>query len=100
MRIAARAWQKNGDRGAKRGNLGEREIDEDDSSLDDVNAEEGVYPGDDPAGYERRGQKRQYGGIHDLLGSGLLDCVDDQVDFVVEQFEIVRDFFFPTHRRR
>ncbi len=45
--------------GAEGGDLRERKADEDDPSLDDVNAEVRVDPGQHQAGQERQNEKRQ-----------------------------------------
>ena len=57
VRIAAGARQQHRDRRAERGDLREREVDEDDAALDDVHAEIGVDAGQDQAGDERRRQE-------------------------------------------
>ena len=54
MRIVA---LPHGDGGAERGDLREREVDEDDPSLDDVQAQVGVDARDDQAGGNRRRQE-------------------------------------------
>ena len=61
VRIAAEPRQQDRDRRAERGNLRQREVDEDDAPLDDVHAEVRVDAGDDQAGDERRREKRQDG---------------------------------------
>ena len=60
MRIAAGERQQHRDRRAERGDLGERQIDEDDAPLDDVHAEVGVDAGEDEAGDERRRQELEH----------------------------------------
>src|SRR6185369_4010754 len=67
MRIAVRPGQQDRHRRAERGDLGEREVDEDDSPLDDVNAEIRVDAGDDQAGHERREQELQDVPAHGYL---------------------------------
>ena len=59
VRIAAEPGQQDRDRGAERRDLREREVDEDDPPLDDVDAEVGVDAGDHQAGDERRREKRE-----------------------------------------
>ena len=58
IRVEVEAEQV-GDRGAERGDLGEREVDEDDPSLHDVNAEVGMDAGEDQAGQKRQVEKRK-----------------------------------------
>ena len=57
MRIAARQRREQRDGRAERGDLREREVDEDDPPLDDVDAQIGVDAGEDQAGDERRRQE-------------------------------------------
>ena len=57
VRVAAGDRQQQRDRRAERGDLRQREIDEDHAALDDVDAEIGVNAGQDQAGGEGRRQK-------------------------------------------
>ena len=63
MWITARKRQQQRDRGTKRRDLREREIDEDHPALDDVDAEVRVNPRKDEAGGEARRQKGEHRGI-------------------------------------
>ena len=64
VRIAARERHEHRDRRAERRDLRQRQIDEDDAALDDVQAEVGVDAGEDEACGEWRGQELQNGRIH------------------------------------
>jgi hypothetical protein len=67
VRVPAGERQQDRDRGAERGDLGEREVDEDDAPLDHVHAQVGVYPGEDQAGDERRREKPEDVEVHGYL---------------------------------
>jgi hypothetical protein len=56
-----------GHRGAERGDLREREVDEDDPPLHDVQAEVGVNAGQDQTGHERDHEKRE--DVHHFLSA-------------------------------
>jgi hypothetical protein len=64
VRIAVGDWQENANRRAERGDLREREVDEDDAPLDDVHTEIGVDAGQDQARHEWRGEELQNGHVH------------------------------------
>ncbi len=59
MRIAVRQRQQQRDGRAERRDLRERQVDEDDAALDDVDAEVGVDAGQDQARDERRREELQ-----------------------------------------
>ena len=59
MGITAGKRHQDRDRPAKRRDLGQREVDEDDASLDNVNTEIGVNAGQNEAGGEWRRQERE-----------------------------------------
>ena len=68
VRIAARDWHQHRDRRAERGNLGQRQVHEDDAALDDMDAEIGVDAGENEAGDERRREKFENGSqVHGYL---------------------------------
>ena len=71
MRVAARERQQQRDRRAERGDLRERQVDEDDAALDDVHAEVGVDAGEDQAGDEGRREELQDVEVHRHLRSAL-----------------------------
>ena len=64
MRIAAGERQQQRDGRAERGDLREREVDEDDPALDDVHAEVGVDAGQDQARDERRREELENRHVH------------------------------------
>ena len=100
MGIAARERQQQRDRGAERGDLREREVDEDDAPLHDVDAEIGVDAGEDQAGGEGREQEAEHVEIH-LTGPRVaLMAPHEQVQVVVEELEVVRDLLLASDRGR
>ena len=64
MRVAARYRHQQRNGGAERGNLRQRQIDEDHAALDDVHTEIRVNPGQDEAGGKRRGEKLENRRVH------------------------------------
>jgi hypothetical protein len=62
MRVHANDY---GDGGAKRGDLCEREVHENDAALDDVNAEVGMNASKYKTSYERRKQKKEH--VHSVI---------------------------------
>ena len=57
VRVLPREGEQDRDRGAERGDLRERQVDEDDAALHDVDAEVGVDAGQDQAGHEGSGEE-------------------------------------------
>jgi hypothetical protein len=67
MRIAARKREEQRDRGAERGDLRQREVDEDHPPLDDVHAQVGVNPRQDQARHERGREELKDRQIHAVI---------------------------------
>src|SRR2546428_717994 len=84
-----------GDGGAKRSDLGESEIHENDAALHNMHAKIGVNPGENEAGDEGREQKRK--NFHSAVSRALFGCVESLLqlgNIVIKQLEIIGDFLF------
>ena len=90
---------QHGDGGAERGDLRQREVDEDHAALHHVDAEVGVNAGEDQAGDEGRQQRSSDMSHSQSLFRPSANSVDQQIDVVVEQLEVVGDFLDAAHRR-
>ena len=98
MRIAAGERQQQRDRRAERGDLREREVDEDDAALDDVHAEVGVDAGQDQARDERRREELDGSSCPSgYFAPVALIASTSRLTSVVEQLEVVAT---PAARRR
>ena len=76
VRVAVGERQQQRDRRAERRDLRERQVDEDDAALDDVDAEIGVDAGQDQAGDKRRARNASIEVSIIYFAPALLDGVD------------------------
>ena len=67
VRVAGRDRHQQRDRPAERRNLRQRQVDEDDAALHDVDAEIRMNAGEDEAGDERRRQELEHRRVHVYL---------------------------------
>ncbi len=99
MGIAAGKWQQHRHRRAERGDLRQRQVDEDHAAFDDVHAEVGVNTGQDQARDKRRREELQDGGSKCMrLPAGqLFQRAGQQIDVVVEQRDVIARFLDAAH---